>query len=373
MIPTEQIYALAQPRKPNHENRPLGDRIVGRIIGGGRYSDVYSSGNECLKIFHIHDFDSFSNEAKIMAYLNVEKRSNILRMIGIGSFTHIYDDLSPRIEPYIVYERADISLSKLMRQAELPHNIVKKYTHELLLALDYCHSKNVVHSDVKPENLLVSGDFSNLENTRVILADFGSSSILPELYTSHPGTYEYLPPEVVGINDSKYDTSFDIWALMCTVFEMFTGERLFDLSSILGSDSDSEGYQSSSSDENVMGNLNNTTNTKHKNSRKSDSDSDSCDSDSEDVMIFTELLGLYERVLGKPPAIYWRARKPQYYNKKGKLVTESTIECSTLEAQVSYFVKDPTMAANIIKFLKQGIRWMPHERATARELLQSGY
>lgn len=97
---------------------------------------------------------------------------------------------------------------------------------QLAGALDYAHSQNVVHRDIKPGNVLFMED-------RVMLCDFGVARAIirsggEELSSSGllVGTPHYMSPEQAsGI--SKIDGGSDIYALACVVYEMLMGEPVF--------------------------------------------------------------------------------------------------------------------------------------------------
>eukprot|EP00826_Nyctotherus_ovalis_P050734 TRINITY_DN6255_c0_g1_i13.p1 TRINITY_DN6255_c0_g1~~TRINITY_DN6255_c0_g1_i13.p1 ORF type:complete len:255 (-),score=79.74 TRINITY_DN6255_c0_g1_i13:111-875(-) len=93
---------------------------------------------------------------------------------------------------------------------------VRFYIYEILNALDYCHSRGIMHRDIKPHNIMIDHPKRKL---RVI--DWG----LAEFY--HPGveynvrvaSRYYKGPELL-VDDKLYDYSLDIWSLGCTLGEM---------------------------------------------------------------------------------------------------------------------------------------------------------
>ena len=100
-------------------------------------------------------------------------------------------------------------------------------TRQILVALEFVHRLGLVHSDVKPENILLS----SYSRAQAKLIDFGSSCYLTDRQSSYIQSRSYRAPEVVlGL---PYDGRIDIWSLGCVVAEMFTGEVTFQNDSIV--------------------------------------------------------------------------------------------------------------------------------------------
>lgn len=88
---------------------------------------------------------------------------------------------------------------------------------QTLQGLAFLHAKNIMHRDIKPDNLLLDHDGT------VKLADFGIAAQLEndaEKRTSSVGTPWYTAPEV--INGEEYSYTCDVWSLGCTLFELLT-------------------------------------------------------------------------------------------------------------------------------------------------------
>ncbi|KAL5513805.1 hypothetical protein ACEPAH_4206 [Sanghuangporus vaninii] len=93
--------------------------------------------------------------------------------------------------------------------------------------LAYLHGKDVVHSDVKSDNVLISNSGDAL------LCDFGCSRMITatrtyaKISTTVKGTERYMAPEFFNSSHSKHSKKTDIWAFGMTVFELFAQERPF--------------------------------------------------------------------------------------------------------------------------------------------------
>ncbi|XP_020310217.2 serine/threonine-protein kinase SBK1 [Oncorhynchus kisutch] len=107
-------------------------------------------------------------------------------------------------------------------QVGLPEEMVKRCMQQLGLALDFMHSKNLVHRDVKPENVLLF----DRECRRIKLADFGMTRRVGCRVKRVSGTIPYTAPEVCRASRAEgflVTTSLDVWAFGVLVFCMLTG------------------------------------------------------------------------------------------------------------------------------------------------------
>jgi serine/threonine protein kinase len=105
-------------------------------------------------------------------------------------------------------------------QFRLHERVIRRYALEALRGLRYLHSHDIIHRDIKPGNMLVSGTGS------VKLSDFGTCrdtvarSSMTTMQTV--GTPCYLAKECIACG--KYSKSSDIWAFACSIVEMATGQ-----------------------------------------------------------------------------------------------------------------------------------------------------
>jgi serine/threonine protein kinase len=106
----------------------------------------------------------------------------------------------------------------LARQGRFDENTARFYFAEILLGLEYLHARNIVHRDLKVENILLD------EEGHVRLTDFGVSKVVKDetdKFTSVVGTSEYMAPEL--ILKEGYSKPFDFYCLGCVLYFMLTG------------------------------------------------------------------------------------------------------------------------------------------------------
>ncbi|KAM8795278.1 mitogen-activated protein kinase kinase kinase 14 [Eudromia elegans] len=117
------------------------------------------------------------------------------------------------------------SLGQLIKQSGcLPEDRALSYLGQALEGLEYLHAQNILHGDVKADNVLLSDDGS-----RALLCDFGHSAHLhPDglgkyLVTGNyvPGTETHMAPEVVM--GKRCDSKVDVWSSCCMMLHMLNG------------------------------------------------------------------------------------------------------------------------------------------------------
>src|SRR5713226_1985281 len=116
------------------------------------------------------------------------------------------------------------SLRTLLDGGKIPLTTAIDYACQALAALDYAHTRGVVHRDISPANMIIT------EDGTLKLTDFGLAKSLKDIRLTQTGalvgSLYYTSPEQVR-GDSNVDARSDIYSLGAVLYEMATGNKLF--------------------------------------------------------------------------------------------------------------------------------------------------
>lgn len=92
---------------------------------------------------------------------------------------------------------------------------IRKFTKQMVSALNYLYEQDIMHTDIKPPNILKCGELYKL-------ADFGLARVVSKMAkpTAVVGTIHYLPPESIYL---RYGFETDVWSLGVTIFQVAFG------------------------------------------------------------------------------------------------------------------------------------------------------
>lgn len=175
-----------------------------RVIGRGKYSDVFEGVDSrngtpvVLKLLKPVRKVKIAREIRILEIL--KGGPNIVTLLDI-----CHDNVSNT--PSLVFEfLSTVNLKQIMGSLDLPS--VKGYMYQVFKALDFCHSKGIMHRDVKPMNIIINVDTKSLK-----LIDWGLSEFYLEKkdYNTRVSSRPYKSPELL-VNYQYYDFSLDIWS-----------------------------------------------------------------------------------------------------------------------------------------------------------------
>jgi TonB family protein len=183
-----------------------------RFLGESDHSAVflteYGTGEPQAAAIKFAPAESATADSLLARWTHAAQLShpNLLRLFDSGRCTVAGNDLL-----YLVMEFADENLAEILPQRALTAEETRDMLCPVLDSLEYLHGKGFVHGDLKPANLLASGDRLKLSNDTI-------TRIGEPLASSRKGS-AYDPPE--GINGPSTPAG-DVWSLGMTLVEVLT-------------------------------------------------------------------------------------------------------------------------------------------------------
>ncbi|CAH3196316.1 unnamed protein product [Porites evermanni] len=208
---------------------------LGDILGKGSYAVVrkaYSrrhKKNVAVKIIckkkAPEDFLSkfLPREIKVLKRLHHPHVITLIEVIETNTRMYIITDLA---------ESGDL-LEFIRKNGAIPETTVKHLFRQLVTGITYVHSQDVVHRDLKCENLLLDKD------KNIIISDFGfardnltSATGKRKLCHTYCGSYAYAPPEILKGSIAYDATLADVWSMGVILYTMICGRLPFDDSNL---------------------------------------------------------------------------------------------------------------------------------------------
>jgi tRNA A-37 threonylcarbamoyl transferase component Bud32 len=209
----ESVLSPLQPLKYN-EFWHLGKIEKGEVLGQGAYGQVYKiKRNQCGKDYVIKTTNDESNipEAiqEIALLTLLKDQDHIIKLCG-------FDYKEVQVNMVLPLMNGSLKTVRLDR------NYYKKYFKQIIEGIYECHMKDVIHRDIKIENIVY-----DQSNDSVNIIDFGLSVPFQSrrrLRDDHlVNTFHYRPPECIMFHNYTYTNNVDIWAAGCVMYYMMTG------------------------------------------------------------------------------------------------------------------------------------------------------
>lgn len=203
----------------------LADRyLLGEVLGSGGMAQVYRAEDQILhrrvavKVLrestdHDTDRSRFASEARILAGL---AHPGLVTVLDAGISA---------VAPFLVMELVEgHTLAERCRNGHLPEDTVADLGRQLGGAIAFAHSRDVIHRDLKPGNVLITSA------GRVKLADFGIARLIGDTARHTQtgqaiGTAAYFAPEQV--TGEELTTATDVYSFGLVLLEALTGERAY--------------------------------------------------------------------------------------------------------------------------------------------------
>jgi eukaryotic-like serine/threonine-protein kinase len=208
--------------------------ILGRIGEGGmgevyRARDTRLGRDVAVKVLpesHRLDPDRLKRldrEARLLASLN---HPNVATLHGVETF----GDVQALVMELVEGETLDARIARAPRG--LPSSEAIEIARQIAAALDAAHERGVIHRDLKPANIKIRPDGTvkvlDFGIAKALGADGGPAKLatVTQMPGAIAGTPSYMSPEQAS--GATVDRRTDIWAFGCVLYEMLTGQRVFE-------------------------------------------------------------------------------------------------------------------------------------------------
>ncbi|GMH21993.1 hypothetical protein Nepgr_023836 [Nepenthes gracilis] len=195
-------------------------------IGQGTYSSVYRARDletgkiVAMKKVHFVNMDPESVRfmARKFIFLRKLDHQNVMKLECLVT-SRVSGSL------YLVFEYMEHDLTGLAARPGIKFTEpqIKCYMQQLLRGIEHCHSRGVLHRDIKGSNLLIDN------NGNLKIGDFGLATFFrhnqKEPLTSRVVTLWYRPPELL-LGSTNYGVSVDLWSAGCILAELFHGKAI---------------------------------------------------------------------------------------------------------------------------------------------------
>ncbi|MGP0072923.1 MAG: serine/threonine-protein kinase [Bryobacteraceae bacterium] len=246
---TETVAAPAvtptPARTPSHSSlsSSSGSLPEGRFLPGallaGRYRIVALLGRGGMgEVYRAHDL-TLGQEVALKFLPEVAARNpaaltrfynevRIARQVSHANVCRVYDLGEVDGQPYLSMEYVDgEDLGSLLRRiGRLPSDKAVETARQLCAGLAAAHAKGVLHRDLKPANVMLNG------RGQVVITDFGLAALADEIPGEEirNGTPAYMAPEQLAGREVTVQS--DIYSLGLVLYEIFTGRRAFEASTL---------------------------------------------------------------------------------------------------------------------------------------------
>ncbi|XP_071007999.1 MAP/microtubule affinity-regulating kinase 4 [Oncorhynchus clarkii lewisi] len=210
-----------------HSKR-VGSYLVGKMINKGSFAKVmeglHISTGEKVAI-KVIDKKKARQDSYVLK--NMKREPRIHQMVRHPHIVVLLETLETENSYYMAMELCvggDL-MDRICEKKRLEEREVRRYTRQILSAVEHLHTHGIIHRDLKIENFLLD------EHNNIKIVDFGLSNTLKveresaELLNTQCGSPAYAAPELLA--HSKYGPKVDVWSVGVSMFAMLTGTLPF--------------------------------------------------------------------------------------------------------------------------------------------------
>ena len=186
-------------------------------IGTGTFGRVYLARHTTTSKYYAMKVLKKVEVVRLKQVEHITSEKNILSVISHPFIVNLFGAAQDTKNLYMLLEYVigGEVFTHLRRAGRFPPDVSRFYGAEIVLALEYLHSLDIIYRDLKPENLLLDN------NGHIKITDFGFAKKVEDRTWTLCGTPEYLAPEI--IQSKGHGKAVDWWALGILIYEMMAG------------------------------------------------------------------------------------------------------------------------------------------------------
>lgn len=195
---------------------------LGRHLGHGTFAKVYHARNIQTGKSVAMKVVGKEKVIKVGMMEQVKREISVMKMVQHQNIVKLDEVMASKTKIYFAMELVrGGELFEKIAKGKLKEDVARNYFHQLISAVDFCHSRGVYHRDLKPENLLLDEE-GNLKVTDFGLSAFTDHLRQDGLLHTTCGTPAYVAPEVIG--KKGYDgAKADIWSCGVILYALLAG------------------------------------------------------------------------------------------------------------------------------------------------------
>ena len=198
------------------------------VVGEGAYGIVYKCRNkETGKYVAIKKFKEIEDK---LVQKTMKRELKMLQMLRHDNVVDFQEAFIYKGNLFLVFEYVEKNLLEVLEKSPdgLNPKLIRSFVFQMCKAVHYLHINNMIHRDVKPENLLID------ENMQLKLCDFGFARKIKlneknnnvDAMTDYVATRWYRSPELL-LSNGIYGPEVDYWAIGCIMGELADGNPMF--------------------------------------------------------------------------------------------------------------------------------------------------
>ena len=198
------------------------------VVGEGAYGIVYKCRNkETGKYVAIKKFKEIEDK---LVQKTMKRELKMLQMLKHDNVVDFQEAFIYKGNLFLVFEYVEKNLLEVLEKSPegLNPKLIRSFAFQMCKAVHYLHINNMIHRDVKPENLLID------ENMQLKLCDFGFARKITldeknnniDAMTDYVATRWYRSPELL-LSNGIYGPEVDYWAIGCIMGELADGNPMF--------------------------------------------------------------------------------------------------------------------------------------------------